>query len=140
MIVRLFADDVRAALASLKTLKYFATIFDKAERLALLSLKASKCFLVPLFECDLEVVTRQAGAWLAKHIPKWRHFKVVGASTYLGFEMGPLAGVKQNDKVFAKWSTRGHTIAEANLAWAPGMLAYNTYASTLVLQSSAYSF
>lgn len=81
--VRLCADDVGAALAKVNILKSFHVVFQKAELLAGLTLKAVKCNLVRLFDHDFDVISRQVEVWLGKHIPCWEHFSVKKAATYL---------------------------------------------------------
>lgn len=130
-VVRLFADDVGAAIGDLRLLKHFAFIFDYAERLACLVIKPRKCVLVPLFDCDIDRVEKQARNWLRKNIPKWAEFKIQRAATYLGFALGPAAGESQVLKTEAKWWLRGCCMSKVENALAPTVVAYNVYAASV---------
>ena len=80
VLVRLCCDDVGAALSSIVALHKFEFIFRKARVLACLTLKASKCVLVPLFHGDFEKIAWQVKEWLSKFIPEWKHFKIAPAA------------------------------------------------------------
>ena len=129
--VRLCADDVGAAMSSILALPKFAMIFHRAHALASLQLKHAKCVLVPLFEGDLENTERQMRKLLSRFLPEWKHFKIASSAVYLGFALGPSSDATQLIKVEAKWIHRCLAMYAAQMALAPSVIAYNTYALTV---------
>ncbi len=83
-ILRVCADDVGAALRTLRCLRLLFPVFQCAQDLAGLTLKPVKCVIVPLVPFSEEVVLGIQG-WLANHIPAWRHFSIRPTAKYLVF-------------------------------------------------------
>ena len=125
---RCYADDVGAALASFKLLALVVPVFDHGELFAGLSLKCSKCVLVPTSFRDFKEVQAAIQDWLGKHTPKWANFKVQTAHTYLGASLEPGSGSLVWPTAVAKYWHRVAVIARAGLSPYFSALAYNTYA------------
>ena len=79
--------------------------------------------LVPLAAPFSETTCIKVKEWLRDHIYEWRDFNVLPAATYLGFQMGPAAGVAQWDKPLAKYSSRSKGVALTRAP--PCVSAYN---------------
>ena len=87
-IVRACADDIGISLRRLKHLAMIQPIFSKAEMLAGLVLKPSKCVIVPL--CDIsEEIRGSIITWLQNNIPVWDNFSIQTTTKLLGFYIGP---------------------------------------------------
>ena len=123
-VVRACADDIGAALASYRHLKYFHPIFAKASEIAGLRLKPPKCNLVPTSIMFSEEIVRTIGSWLRKHIPEWQNFQVVPAAKYLGFYLGPAAGSLQFLSTLRKYKSRAYEIGNSG---APASIAAYLY-------------
>ena len=91
LCTRVCADDVGCAISNIKSLHKVKAIFVKAECLAGLALKPSKCNLIPLAEPFSSHVKQKIQNWLDEFLPDWKHFSIVPVATYLGFSMGPMA-------------------------------------------------
>ena len=93
-ISRACADDIGQALRALAHLKISFPIFQMAKRFAGLTLKPSKCKLIPLVE-NYETVKPLIISWLSANVPDWVNFDIVPCAIYLGFYLGPGASGKQ---------------------------------------------
>jgi hypothetical protein len=120
---RACADDIGAAITSISVLAVYKPIFDSAADLAGLMLKAKKCVLVPVAAKFTEETADKIRQWLHDHIHEWRNFQVQACGTYLGFEMGPVAGASQWTKPFTKYAARAKAIALMHAP--PTASAYN---------------
>ena len=115
-VVRACADDIGAALSSVRGLNILKPIFDLALRTAGLKLKPSKCVIVPLHSACDEACQRSVHAWIADHIPCWSCFKIEGTAKYLGVWMGPAAATMQWKSQLAKLVDRACCVASMGLA------------------------
>ncbi len=123
-IVRACADDLGAALQSLKRLMLVFPIFKNAQTLAGLLLKPPKCILIPLVPWSQEVVDKIKN-WLGRHIPSWANFNIKPTSKYLGFYMGPQSGTLQWLAPFAKYQDRVNIIYGSGASISLGAYSYN---------------
>eukprot|EP00972_Heterocapsa_arctica_P080193 11820513-Heterocapsa_arctica.AAC.1 len=99
-------------------------IFTVLERAGGLSLKPSKCVLVPLAsKCTLHTreIIRQ---WLTSHCPAWAQFGIKGSARYLGFYLGPEASESCWDLPLDKFKHRTTSIAASA---APAVLTTAMY-------------
>jgi hypothetical protein len=124
--VRACADDIGGALKSITTLKIMKGTLDMAERLTNLTLKPQKCVLVPLMQNISEELVALIKGWLVRELPDWKDFTVKGCSLYLGFHLGPAAGVVQYDRVVRKFMMRANKIADTHSSAAVSAHLYNT--------------
>lgn len=91
--VYFFADDAAVLIKRMDQLPTLFEIFQRFRAASGLSLKATKCKLIPLrrHDCDEQRNIRRHERWLAELTPGWAGFQVVGEATYLGFRIGPSA-------------------------------------------------
>ena len=87
------ADDTAAALRSATALRPLVGTFGTIRIATGLNLKPPKCNIIPIVGRNIQERIRFR-QWLLQEIPDWRHFKVVRHATYLGFEIGPGAGLR----------------------------------------------
>ena len=69
-MVRACADDIGAALTSYKYLMHLFPIFDIAEQVSGLTLKPTKCNVVPTSEPLTETLVNVIRKWLKRNVPK----------------------------------------------------------------------
>ena len=62
------------------------------EKVIGLTLKPSKCVLIPLSTASCEHNVGVIQEWLSKVVPEWGHFKIANSGKYLGIYLGPGAG------------------------------------------------
>ena len=77
-----------------------------ARELAGLTLKPTKCVVVPLhtkFSSHVASIVRDA---MCRLVPRWSAFQIKGAAKYLGIWMGPAAGAAQWHAQVDKWWLR----------------------------------
>ena len=127
-VTRVCADDVGAALRSIKELKIYYNVFRLSELLAGLTLKPSKCVLVPLWANFSKAVGETIRKWLEDNLPQWKDFKILPCTKYLGFMMGLAAGSSQWKHAADKWQTRALSIAHSGATPAISALLYNSRA------------
>ena len=83
------ADDLGAAVTSVRALITVFHLFVRMTEASGLTLKPSKCVLIPLaFELTPENVATLRG-WLGTHIPAWRDMQICSKGKYLGLFLGP---------------------------------------------------
>eukprot|EP00959_Pyramimonas_sp_CCMP1952_P248965 5204410-Pyramimonas_sp.AAC.1 len=112
-IARACADDIGAALHALAHLRRLKRPFDLSRKLAGLTLKVSKCYIVPLGgQCTPELIQTFTD-WLAANIPEWGAFQIVPFLTYLGVVLGPGADLEAWKAPLEKWFRRGGGIVRA---------------------------
>jgi endonuclease/exonuclease/phosphatase family metal-dependent hydrolase len=131
-IIRACADDIGAALLSLKGLKYMEPIFDLAEQLAGLTLKPSKCVLIPISARFDETIVYSMKVWLSINIPKWSDFQIRPAAKYLGICMGPQARALQWAAPLKKFCERAQLIGSVHAPLSISSLLYNSHAVSLL--------
>ena len=73
------ADDLGAALLSLKGLRGLEPIFQLAADLAGLVLGHGKCVLIPLSHPLNEELKQLISDWISKKIPNWADFQIASA-------------------------------------------------------------
>lgn len=79
------ADDVGAVVKRLEDISVLVVVFELAEKVAGLTLKPSKCILVPIhapFSCHLVSLFRDVLVWQA---PAWAGFQINPCAKYLAF-------------------------------------------------------
>jgi len=83
------ADDIGAVVHSLEGLKRLFKLFSLMKKASGLTLKPSKCILIPL-ACDAspENIEGILG-WLRVNIPEWSHMCIRNMGKYLGVVIGP---------------------------------------------------
>jgi len=131
-ILRACADDLGAALNSHKSLMHMYAIFETAQLVAGLTLKPSKCNLVPTSLPFSNDVKKFLTEWLGKHIPNWVKFQIVPCAKYLGFMLGPTAGEAQWKSVFRKFSQRVNMISNTHSPTSTSIHLYNTHCVSLL--------
>ena len=134
------ADDVGGALASYKLLLVFKPIFELAEALGGLTLKAAKCVLIPLCYNNFDLVADAIREWLGIAIPGWSNFKVEVSSRYLGFWLGPDDADSSWRAPAAKYVARSAAVAACGLSASWSILAYNTYVLPVLLYVAQFSW
>jgi len=131
-IVRAVADDLGAALASLKGLRALEPIFQSAEELAGLILGHSKCVIIPL-SSPLDTQLRKLIAeWIKKNTPKWATFRIASAGKYLGFMVGPASNATQWTDPCEKYSMRASGIGSIHAPISISAYLYNTHAVSVL--------
>ena len=129
-IIRACADDIGAVLRKLSHLCFLAPIFSCAQRVAGLTLKPNKCFLVPLHSsCSLHATSVARDA-LVKHVPLWRNFFISFCAKYLGVYLGPNAKDMQWHEQHDKWCERSSKIASLGASFFESCSLYNTRSIT----------
>ena len=130
-IVNLCADDIAVVLRSWQSLDAVATVFDDAQACANLTLKITKCTLVPL-SSPLSLSLRSSlSDYLASHVPQWCLFKVESAAKYLGVWIGPTAGDFNWVEACTKFLTRVRLISASQVAVSQAVKVYNVKAITV---------
>ena len=109
------ADDIGASLASITALIDMFGIFDVARTVAGLSLKKTKCPIVPLSGPFSPALRDDIASWLALNLPQWDGFAVSATGKYLGAIMGPAASGSMWTNAANKWASRAHAIGSASL-------------------------
>lgn len=96
--VDFFADDAAVLLESLEQLPTIYEVFARFGAASGLSLKATKCKLIPLrrHDCDEQQHLERYARRLAQLTPSWAGFQVVSEAKYLGFRVGPAASDEVN--------------------------------------------
>jgi len=131
-VIRACADDIGAALLSIKGLKYMEPIFDLAELLAGLTLKPAKCVLIPTSAPFDEALVYSMKVWLSTNIPKWSNFQIRPAAKYLGIVMGPQARALQWAAPMKKFCERSQSIGSVHAPLSISSLLYNSHAVSLM--------
>ena len=106
------------------------SIFKVIRLVSGMNLKPSKCILIPLGEIFSDDLVHKVRDFLSRNIPEWSTFQVVGAGTYLGFGVGPLAGDIMWEKPVQKWTTRTIALSSAKVAPSLGVAQYNSRSVT----------
>jgi hypothetical protein len=131
-IIRACADDIGAALADFRFLKYCYPVFVEAEKCAGLSLKPVKCVIVPTSHTlDVHIALR-IKTWLQENIPDWINFNIKSAAIYLGFLLGPTAGSTQWDKLMRKYLARARAIGATHAPFNISAYMYNSKAVSVL--------
>ena len=130
-ILRACADDIGASLRALRHLALLAPIFQLAKKLAGLSLKPSKCVLIPLAPLTLTLETK-IRQWLEETIPTWMTFRIQNKGKYLGFFLGPEANSAQWNGPLEKYTSRVDAIYASHAAISISSYSYNTRAVPVV--------
>jgi len=131
-VFRACADDIGAALNSHKSLLHLYDIFETAQLVAGLTLKPSKCNLVPTSLPFSPEARKFLIEWLSKHIPKWVQFQILPCAKYLGFMLGPSAGEAQWKSVFRKFSQRVDMISNTHSPTSTSIHSYNAHCVSLL--------
>jgi len=124
-VIRACADDIGAAVSNITSLGILKQIFEHAERLAGLRLKAAKGCFVPLHAPLSEELVEEIEKWLSEHIPEWLPFKVASAGKYLGAYLGPGAASSLWLAPSGKWLSRAKMVAASSMPTALSAQAYN---------------
>lgn len=124
-IARACADDIGAVLAELRWLWKYKPIFDLTEKAAGLKVKVKKCNIVPLVLFSAEIAS-QIKQWLTRKLPAWADFAVKPTADYLGFCMGPAAGLASWDGPLKKYETRSRMVKETRSAYRDAARLYNS--------------
>ena len=90
------ADDVGAALCSLRALIPCAKLFNMFRKISGLVLKPSKCVIILTSVSCSERNILAVRNWLEINIPEWKDMNITNHGKYLGFFIGPDAG-KHNE-------------------------------------------
>ena len=99
------ADDLGTAVIDLFVLEQLARVFEVMNAVACLVLQTKKCVIVPLIPFTDPNISYIKG-WLSNNVPKWAGFKIAPFGEYLGFCVGPAAGLAQWSKVINSASNR----------------------------------
>ena len=119
--MRAAADDLAAELKRLEFLKLLSPIFTIAEKAAGLALNTKKCVLIPLMaECTPHLISLYRNR-LLEVCPAFGTFQISGSGKYLGFHIGPEAGLQLWKAPIVKYIQRCSTIAKAG---APAIVAW----------------
>jgi len=131
-IMRAVADDLGAALVSLKGLRVLEPVFQLAAELAGLVLGHSKCIIIPLSApLDYDLKTHIAN-WIKSNIPSWKAFRIDSAGKYLGFMVGPASGASQWTAPCEKYSSRARNIGSVHAPIRISAYMYNVQAVSVL--------
>lgn len=128
---RACADDLGACVFDIRFLQYMQAPLLAAEQLANLSLHGGKCFLVPCFQWSL-ALRDNLQRELALTTPAWASFPIVPQGEYLGFMLGPSAGITMWSKPFAKPRARADELDGSSMPLAVGIASWNSLAISCV--------
>jgi len=107
------ADDLAATLRSLVHLIKVAKCFEIFQNIANLHLNPKKCVLVlnsvEATPHNIHIIRQ----WLSANIPEWSEFGIANAAKYLGFVLGPRAGLLQWEEPLKKFQFRVDQIARS---------------------------
>ena len=131
-ILRACADDIGIALKSLATFKYLFPIFDSAQMIAGLTLKPSKCNVIPTSEQFSEELVARIKAWLNANVPGWANFSIKSSAKYLGFYLGPSANELQWKEPIAKFTSRALALNRTSNPVSINSYLYNCCCSSVV--------
>jgi len=126
------ADDLVAVLRSMVHLQKVAKCFEIFRSIANLSLNPKRCVIV-LNSIEATphniYVIRQ---WLAANIPTWAEFGITNAAKYLGFVLGPRAGLAQWTEPLKKFQFRVDQIARSGDSAAVSFRQYSSKAVSVL--------
>ncbi len=128
--VRVCADDIGGALASITALKELFRIFAEAARVSGLELNIKKCMLAPTGSRLTIQLTQQVYTWLDTHLPTWRPVAIAAFGKHFGFSVGPAVHEESWHSPPAKWESRSRALAAAGASPAIGIALYNSRAAT----------
>jgi len=131
-MMRAVADDLGAALVSLKGLRVLEHVFQSAEELAGLILGHSKCVIIPLSSPLDSQLHELIAEWLKKNIPKWATFRIASAGKYLGFMAGPASNATQWTDPCEKYKLRARGIGSIHAPISISAYLYNTQAVSVL--------
>ena len=123
-IVMACADNIAVVLQSIATPPALAEIFLAAERLAGLTLKPVKCFIVPLFAPCTPDTTMYIRDYLVQYRLAWKDFSITATAEYLGVWLGPAAATRNWSAQLGKFCNRINIIASSA---PPTCIAVGTY-------------
>ena len=103
----------------------FFQVFKHAHEIANLTLKPSKCNLVPSSLPWSPEIVEYIANWIRSNTPDWALFNIVPYAKYLGFIMGPKIKEVQWSGVFSKWLARGKAIAHSRACPGTSTFSYN---------------
>ena len=124
-VIRACADDVGAAIRDFRYLNRLFHVFRSAREIANLTLKPSKCNLVPSSLPFSPETVQYISSWIQSNIPDWAALNIVPHAKYLGFIMGPIIKEVQWSGVFSKWLARGKAIANSHACPGTTTFSYN---------------
>ena len=122
------ADDLGGALLRIASLLVLAKIFEVMGFVSGMFLNPKKCVIIPLVPFN-SFLFQEYTKWLAVHIPAWADFAVASHGEYLGFEVGPSAGIHQWDKVTRSFN---HNLAVVTNSGAPPSVSVFSFNTRLV--------
>ena len=93
---------------------------------------------MPLCFSDFQAISDLIYHWPSVHIPEWQGFCIKEAGKYLGLWIGPGASELSWDKSLEKHWKRVATIASCGLSTAFSIMAYNTYALSILSYVSQF--
>ena len=99
-VIHACVDDLGTAVMRIDFLEQLARVYKVMSAVAGLCLQVKKCVIVPWVPFtvgNVDIIR----AWILKFLPNWSHFKICECGEYLGFAVGPGAGVAQYSKVAA---------------------------------------
>ena len=119
------ADDLGAAIFSLRLLIPLSMRFKLIERLFGLKINANKCALTPVARPLTPKLAASISAWLAEHIPQWASTTISSSLKYLGFHLGSAAAFQLWLAPVRKWRHRTLAIARSRASPLIAALTYN---------------
>ena len=132
-ITRACADDIGMVLKKLDTLKRVHGVFKLAEWIGGLTLKPSKCVIVPIGETFSEELTSRIKKWISENIPDWTDFDIRPMAKYLGAVLGPAATPEINFALpLAKWRGRAKEISASSSSALVSASEYNSRAASVM--------
>ena len=131
--VRACADDVGSALHHLKDLIRIYLIFEQARKATGLTLKPNKCVSIMESHLDTDHNIGCVRAWLRANIPAWDIFLISNHGKYLGFFIGPNAGLLQWAAPIAKFTDRCNNLYNDRMLHWLALREYVSKASSVLL-------
>ena len=125
---RTCADDVGSVSKALGHLKRIAIVFGWASECASLNLNLSKTILIPLgATCNASLI-KAIRDWLELHLPSWAQIIIQAKAKYLGFLLGPEAGLFSWKNAFCKHKQRVNSIASSSRGASISLQSYDSQA------------
>ena len=125
-MVRACADDLALVTANTAPLGEFAAVLRRADAAVHLALHPSKCVAICLSPSPSEAKVHTLRTALTNADPSWNDMQIQNSGKYLGFLLGPAAGLSSWDAPLAKWRERAEQLARSE---APAGVLAAQYAS-----------
>lgn len=131
-IARACADDIGASIKGISDLCHLYPIFKAAEKLIGLILNAKKVVLVPVADELSDAVRHRITQYLIENLPAWSTCRIQGAVLYLGFYIGPGAGLQNYTAAIRRYIARAKYVGRTGSSAGDSIRMYNRYVVTVL--------